>query len=218
MNLSVVIPGRNEEKNISAVVREAKKHSRSVLVIDDGSRDATSEEAEKAGARVLKHAINLGKGAAMRTGAACAIRKGADAIVFMDSDGQHAPKDIPRLAAALAGYDVIFTYRNLRSASMPLTKKAGNAFLDFLLKTLFGIRVVDAQCGYKIMTRDAYEKLGLKSSDYTIESEIAAKAGKKKLRFKQIPIETVYRDKYKGTTVLDGISIALRIVWWRFGI
>ncbi len=215
MKTFVIIPGYNEEKHIASVINETKKYSENIIAVDDGSKDDTFKEAERTKVAVLKHVINLGKGAALLTGAKYAISQGADAIIFMDSDGQHSPKDIPRLTSELEGSDVVFTYRNMRSSHMPLTKKIGNKVLNIMMKILFDISVADTQCGYKIMTSGAYQRLRLISSDYNIESEIAAKTGKYHLRFKQVPIETVYNDKYKGTTALDGMGIALRMLWWR---
>jgi len=216
MKLFVIIPAFNEANRITGVINEVKKYSKNIVVVDDGSKDKTYQEAKKTNVSVLRHAINLGKGSALRTGTEYANKQGADAIVFIDSDGQHNPKDIPRLIKDVSDTDVVFTYRNLKSMHMPLTKKVGNIVLNTLLKLLFKIKINDTQCGYKIMTSEAYKKLGLISSDYNIESEIAAKTGKYGLRFKQVPIETVYTDKYKGTTVFDGVGIAMRMLWWKF--
>ncbi|MBI2664965.1 glycosyltransferase family 2 protein [Candidatus Woesearchaeota archaeon] len=215
MKTFAVIPAFNEEKNIAAVVKSVKKHSKNIVAVDDGSQDRTYEEAKKAGVTVLRHIINLGKGAAMRTGSEFALKNGAEAILFIDSDGQHSAEDIPRLEKELDGADVVFTYRNLRSASMPAIKKFGNFVLNAMLSKLFRIKITDTQCGMKIMTADAYRKLHLISSDYNIESEIAAKTGKNKLRFRQLPIETIYTDAYKGTTVFHGIQIAMNMIWWK---
>jgi len=186
-----------------------------VVVVDDGSKDDTYSVAKKTKAIVIRHFINLGKGAALRTGTEYANNNGADVVVFIDSDGQHPPKDIPRLVKELGDNDIVFTYRNLSSEHMPLTKKLGNFVLNTLLRLLFGIKLKDTQCGFKIMTRPTYKRLGLISSDYNVESEIAAKTGKYGLRFKQVPIETIYRDTYKGTTVFHGMQIAMRMMWWR---
>jgi len=216
MKIFVIIPAFNESKNIGKVIRETKKYSKNIVVVDDGSKDKTYEAANKENVIVLRHIINLGKGAAMRTGSDYADKKGAEAIVFIDSDGQHSPKDIPRLVKELRNSDIVFTYRNLRSVRMPFTKKVGNFVLNFLLRMLFGIKIRDALSGLKIMTLRTYKKLNIISSDYSIESEIAAKTGKYNLRFKQMPIETLYMDNYKGTTVFDGISIAMRMFWWKF--
>lgn len=217
MNFYAIIPAYNEEKNIGQVIEKTKKFASAqrIIVVDDGSRDKTAAEAEKHGVSVLRHPINLGKGAGLRTGSLYACQKGAAAIVFMDSDGQHNPEDIPRLINTLKENDIVFTYRDLRSAHMPLIKRFGNAFLDTAMKLLFGIKVIDTQCGYKAMTRQAYEKLGLMSNDYSIESEIVAKTGKYGLKFTQAPIKTIYADRYKGVTVFDGITIFLKMLWWR---
>lgn len=217
MDFYVIIPAHNEEKNISRVIEETKKVAggSKIVVVDDGSRDNTSGIARQHSVTVIKHAINLGKGAALRTGCAYALKKGAEAIVLMDSDGQHKPADLPRLMNALNGNDIVFTYRDMKSAHMPLIKKFGNTFIDTATKLLFGITLNDTQCGYKAMTMQAYEKLALMSNDYSIESEIVAKTGKYRLRFTQVPIETVYVDRYKGTTVFDGINIVMKLLWWK---
>ncbi len=216
-NFYLVIPARNEATSIASVLQNAKKMvpGNRIIVIDDGSNDQTFSEAMAQGVIVLRHIINLGKGAALKTGCRYAYQKGAEGFIFMDSDGQHNPKDIPRILQSLEGNDIVFTYRNRKSVHMPLIKKFGNFSIDLLMKLLFQIKVQDSQCGYKAITRQAYEKLALISNDYSIESEIAAKTGKYRLRFAQIPIETVYADRYKGTTVFDGINIVMKMLWWR---
>ena len=216
MKTFVIIPAFNEGARIGKVVRESQKYSRNIVVVDDGSTDGTFREAAKTKATVLKHVINLGKGSALRTGSEYALRQGADTVIYIDSDGQHSPKDIPRLLKELRNADIVFAYRNLASANMPLTKKFGNFVLDTMLAVFFGVKIIDTQCGFKAITSKAYGKLELISNSYTIESEIAAKTGKHHLRFRQVPIETVYNDGYKGTSVFDGISIALNMLWWKF--
>ena len=217
MDFYVIVPGHNEEKNIGDVIRKAKKFvaASNIIVVDDGSRDGTAETARESGITVLRHVINLGKGAALRTGSQYSCSKGAEALVFMDSDGQHDPEDLPRLLEALKDSDIVFTFRERKSENMPMVKKIGNNIIDVLMSVLFHIKVQDTQCGYKAMTRQAYEKLQLMSNDYSIESEIVAKAGKYKLKFTQLPIKTIYADRYKGTTVFDGIKIVLKMLWWK---
>ena len=216
MKIFVIIPAFNEENRIGKVIRETRKYARNVVVVDDGSTDNTYSEAAKTGSDVLKHVINLGKGAALRTGTEYAIRKGADSVVYIDSDGQHSPKDIPELLKNIPDSDIVFAYRDLESKRMPIIKKLGNFALDRILRVCFGVKIMDTQCGFKAMTKKAYRKLGLISSSYTIESELRRKTGKYNLRFSQVPIETVYQNKYKGTHVFDGISIALNMLWWKF--
>jgi glycosyltransferase involved in cell wall biosynthesis len=244
MDFYVIIPGHNESGNIGMVLEKTKKFCAAgkIVVVDDGSRDGTAAEAGKHGVTVLRHAINLGKGAALRTGGKYCSGRGAEALVFMDSDGQHDPEDLPRLLEALKDNDIVFTFRDrnpnrllpigpsrmtpllkrsigkrsdLGTTDMPFIKKIGNTFINAVMKLLFHINVKDTQCGYKAMTRMAYEKMQLMSNDYSIESEIAAKTGKYKLKFAQLPIKTVYADRYKGTTVFDGVKIVLKMLWWK---
>ncbi|MBI2145063.1 glycosyltransferase family 2 protein [Candidatus Woesearchaeota archaeon] len=217
MDFYVIIPAHDESRNIGSVIDKTKMFATAgnIVVVDDGSRDGTAAEAARHGVTVLRHTINLGKGGALKTGCLYAYKKGAEALVFMDSDGQHDPEDIPRIIQALQGNDIVFTYRERKTAVMPLVKKIGNTFIDAAMRLLFNINVTDTQCGYKAMTRAAYEKLKLASNDYGIESEIVAKTGKYRLKFTQLPIKTVYADRYKGTTVFDGVSIVLKLLWWK---
>ena len=215
--LYVIIPAHNEAAHIGAVLERARKlvAPERIIVVDDGSRDNTAQEAKKRNVTVLRQVINIGKGSALRTGSTYACRKGAEALIYMDSDGQHDPEDLPRILAALSGNDIVFTCRAMTSQHMPLVKRFGNAFIDVLTKLLFHINITDTQSGYKAMTREAYEKLKLISNDYSIESEIVAKTGKYQLKFAQVPIKTVYADRYKGTTIFDGINIVMKMLWWK---
>lgn len=211
----VVIPAHNEEKHIEEVIKKTKKFAKNILVVDDGSKDKTVIIAEKSGAFVLKHIVNLGKGAALKTGCEYAIKKGAEKIVALDADGQHDPKEIPEFVKALNDADIVFGYRRLNK-NMPFVLRYGNWFIFFMTKLLFGLKIVDTQCGYRAFKSDAYNKIKWDSQDYSMESEIVANTGKAHLKYSQIPIETIYSDKYKGTTVIDGIRIVLNMVWWRF--
>jgi glycosyltransferase involved in cell wall biosynthesis len=211
----VVIPAHNEEKNIGRVIKKTRKFSKNVIVVDDGSKDKTAIIAEKSGAFVLKHIVNLGKGAALKTGCEYAIKKKAEKIVALDADGQHDPKEIPEFVKALNDADIVFGYRRLNK-NMPFVLRYGNWFIFFMTKLLFGLKIIDTQCGYRAFRADAYSKIKWDASDYSMESEIVANTGKAHLKYSQIPIETIYSDKYKGTTVIDGIRIVLNMIWWRF--
>jgi len=209
-----VIPGYNEEKSIGKVVKETKKYISDVVVVDDGSRDSTSLQAEKQGAIVLKHVINIGKGAALKTGCDYAIKNGAAKIVVLDADTQHEPSSIPLFLNALEEADVALGRRGLNK-NMPFVFRFGNWFINKTTKLLYGLSLHDTQCGYRAFTAEAYKKIKWKSSSYSMESEMIANIGKRKLKYKEIPIKTIYADKYKGTTVIDGIKIILNMAWWR---
>src|SRR3989344_5332933 len=208
-----VIPGYNEEKSIGKVVKETKKYISDVVVVDDGSRDSTSLQAEKQGAIVLKHVINIGKGAALKTGCDYAIKNGAAKIVVLDADTQHEPSSIPLFLNALEEADVALGRRGLNK-NMPFVFRFGNWFINKTTKLLYGLSLHDTQCGYRAFTAEAYKKIKWKSSSYSMESEMIANIGKRKLKYKEIPIKTIYADKYKGTTVIDGIKIILNMAWW----
>ena len=209
-----VIPAYNEEKNISGIVASALKYVDRVLVVDDGSRDGTQKSAEKAGAIVLRHLINLGKGATLRTGCDFAVSKGAKYIIVLDADAQHDPRDIPRFIEKLDKYDIVFSYRK-RSGQMPLVLRFGNWFISKTVSFLYGISLNDTQSGYRAFSRETYKKIRWAASDYSMETEMISKAGKQKLKYVQIPIGTIYSDRYKGTTILDGIKIVFNMFWWK---
>ncbi|MBI2541642.1 glycosyltransferase family 2 protein [Candidatus Woesearchaeota archaeon] len=209
-----VIPAHNEQKNIFGIIKKTKKYAGNVVLVDDGSTDKTKEFGNKAGAVVLRHIVNLGKGAALKTGCDFAFKKGAKFFVVLDADAQHNPEDMPRFIEKLRKYDVVFSYRKT-SSKMPFVLRFGNLFISNAVDMLYGIRLKDTQCGYRAFSREAYKKMRWSASDYSIESEMIARAGKQKLKYVQIPIQTIYSDKYKGTTIIDGIKIVLNLIWWR---
>ena len=209
-----VIPAHNEEKNISDVIRKAKLHVDGIILVDDGSKDRTSELGKKAGAIVLRHVVNLGKGAALKTGCDYAIKKGARFIVAIDADAQHKPSDIPRFIEKLEKYDIVFSYRKA-SKKMPFVLRFGNLFISRLVRIIYGIDLNDTQSGFRAFSEDAYKKIRWNASDYSMESEMIARAGKQRLKYVQIPIQTIYSDRYKGTTIIDGIKIVLSMIWWK---
>lgn len=209
-----VVPAYNEEKNIAGIIRKAKKYVDEVIVVDDGSKDRTKEAAEKANAVVLRHIVNLGKGAALKTGCDFAAKKGTKFMVALDADAQHNPDDIPRFIEKLRKYDMVFSYRKA-SRKMPLLLRFGNWFISNVARVLYGVKLNDTQSGYRAFSKKAYKKIRWNASDYSMESEMISRAGKQKLKYVQIPIKTIYSDKYKGTTIIDGIKIVLSMFWWK---
>lgn len=210
-----VIPAFNEEKRIREVIRRAAAHAEKIVVVDDGSSDGTFRAASMEGVVVLRHVVNLGKGAALRTGCDYAAGMGAKTIVAIDADGQHNPKDIPRFMEELGkGNDMVFGYRQGLD-KMPWIFRLGNSIINRTFRLLFGVRLRDTQGGYRAFTAEAYRKVRWNASDYSMESEMIAKLGKKRMKYSEIPIPTVYHDKYKGTTIKDGIKIILNMIIWR---
>jgi len=218
LRVAVVIPAYNEERSIGKVVREVKALVGDVIVVDDGSEDRTKEEAEKAGATVLRHVVNIGVGLATVTGNDYAVKKGYEIIANIDADEQHSPRDIPRALRHLQEHnlDIVFGSRFLGDTRrFPWVLKLGNKFLTYMNYLLFGSRISDTQTGFRLMRAEAWRGLGITSPGYSICSEIAAKAGMKKYKYGEIPVDTIFLDKFKGTTILDGVKIFIDMLKWR---
>ena len=214
----MVIPAYNEENTISRIVEEVKNYSEDVIVVDDGSVDRTSGLAEECGAKVLRHAVNMGAGFATITGNDYAVGRGFDIIVNLDSDGQHSASAIPKGIELLekGGFDIVLGSRFLESTErMPAILKLGNKFLTLMNRKMFGSNISDTQSGFRVLTSDAWKRLSPKSAGYSICSEISARVGIKRLKYAEIPIETVYLDTFKGSTIFDGIRIFVNMLWWR---
>jgi glycosyltransferase involved in cell wall biosynthesis len=215
MKTVAVIPAYNEEKHVGDVVREAKNHVDSVIVVDDGSKDATYEEAERSGAIALRHVVNMGKGFALQTGCEKAVTMG-DLIVVLDADGQHDPKEIPGMLKTLEkeGLDMVIGARPT-DKNMPAVLKAGNWWIKSMSSALFAIKAKDTQSGFRAFTKGAYDKIKWTSMGYFVETEMLINASKKNLRYREVPIKTIYHDNYKGTTLIDGIRISLNMLEYR---
>ena len=209
-----VIPAYNEEKYISKIIKETKKYVDKVIVVDDGSKDKSVSMARRSKAVVLTHLVNLGKGAALKTGCDYAIKSNASLIIAIDADAQHDPKEIPSFLKGLKNHEIVLGYRKL-NRKMPSVLKFGNWFINKTIRFLYDIKIRDSQCGYRAFTAKAYKNLRWKASDYSMESEMIAKMGKYRLSYTEIPIETIYSDRYKGTTVLDGIKIVFNLLIWK---
>jgi len=222
MKIFVVIPLFNEEKHIVKVLKDVSFYKLPVVVVDDGSIDDSKKmilDCRLKNTTLLEHKINLGKGAAMKTGADYAFSHGADAIIFMDSDGQHQASDLPKFIDALESgkYDIVSGSRNY-SYGVPLVRFLGNKFASVVMSAMFHIYISDVLCGFKGLTKNAYEKLRWDSSGYGVETEIVARAGKTKLNICEVPVGTVYHNKVKGVTILDAFGILGDVVRWKFTI
>ena len=222
MKISIVVPFYNEEKHISEVLQGLTKFKLPIVLVDDGSSDNYEGKIKNLSAKgvtLLKHKINIGKGAAMKTGADFAFGDGADAVIFIDGDNQHNPEDIVKFVDALksANIDAVFGTRNY-NYSVPLVRYLGNKFASLVLAMLFNIYVSDVLCGFKAFTKKGYEKIRWDSTGYGVETEMIARVGKTKIKFLEVPIKAIYHDKNKGVTILDAVGIMAEIIKWRFTI
>jgi glycosyltransferase involved in cell wall biosynthesis len=172
-----------------------------VLVVDDGSRDATAQIAREAGVRVLSFAGNRGKGAALRAGFE-ALRE-FDAVITLDADGQHPPECIPAfLRAAQDGADVVLGARE-RSAAMPAPRRFANSLSSGWASAIAGQPIRDSQCGYRLFRREVLERTPLSSGRYEVESEMVVRAARLGFRFAEVPVPTVYEGESHLTVARD---------------
>ena len=219
MKTFVVVPLFNEKKHINSVLKGIGAYNLPVVVVDDGSTDGSGVGIKSLRLRdviVLTHKINLGKGAAMKTGADFAFGKGADAVIFMDSDGQHEASDLPNFFEALKSgkYDVVLGSRNL-NYGVPLVRFLGNKFASVLMGFLFRIYVSDVICGFRAVTKVGYNKVKWDSDGYGVETEMIARIGKNRLKYCEVPVQTIYHNSVKGVTLLDAFEVLGNVIKWK---
>lgn len=188
MDYTVLIPAYNEAQPLAELLPGLLTLSPKVLVVDDGSTDGTAKVAERLGARVVRHGSNRGKGSAIITGLRAAS---TELVVIMDGDGQHDPRDAPRLARELSkGFDMVIGDRfSGDSAEMPLHRRIANSLIRGLLSTA---GVNDPLSGYRALRRSRFA--GLSEAGYETEMEMVLHAKRKRMRVREIPI----RVRYKG--------------------
>ncbi|MBI5466933.1 MAG: glycosyltransferase family 2 protein [Candidatus Kerfeldbacteria bacterium] len=213
-----IIPAFNEYTRLRQTVEQARPLVDAVVVIDDGSREPLAAHLPTLeGLTVLRHSVNLGKGAALTTGLQWATQAGFTIAVLLDADGQHNPAEIPDLIAPLQQQraDITFGVRSFHSG-MPLVARVGNIVLTKMVSLLFHVHVTDTQSGYRALRLAIYERIAWTSSRYSVETEMIVNVGKQKIAHVEVPISTIYHDKYKGTTVIDGVRIFMNMIAWRF--
>ena len=212
MNALALIPAYNEAAHIAAVVAGAAAHL-PVLVVDDGSADDTVRLAEKAGATVVRHVANRGKGTALVTGFGWALERGSGAVVTLDADGQHDPAEIPAFLDAFergAG-DLIIGRR--RFDQMPRARQWANATGSRLLSWAVGQRIYDNQSGYRLVSRRALETFRFTTTGFDLEVEMIAQAARAGLRIGWVPIRTIYAGEQSHINPLADTARFLRVVW-----
>jgi len=195
MKICIIIPTYNESKEIFRLVQEVKEQNPDVLVVDDGSKDNTAQIASDAGAVVLKNQVNAGKGSCLRKGFVYALTHNFDAVITMDGDGQHLPKDLQYFIclAGLSKSDILIGNRMLQTKGMPVVRLITNKFMSWLISLLSKQDIPDTQCGFRLIKRAVLEKIELKTSNYEIETEILIKASRNGFKIESVPITTVYR-------------------------
>lgn len=225
--LFVIVPAYNEEKNIGRVLSGLFEHrlklieggfkQMQIVVVDDGSSDDTFRVAQAAGAKVLRHEVNRGQGAALQTGNEYALQNGASFVVHFDADGQFNPADITRALAAMKdkNTDVILGSRFLDNRSqIPWTKKYIVLPVARLInRFLTGLKLTDVHNGFRILSRPALEKIKIIQDRMAHNSEIIKQIKQNNLSYLEYPVEVTYNEYGQG--VGGGLKIILEILQGR---
>lgn len=192
--ISVILPAFNEEISIGSMIISLKKYADKIIVVDDGSSDKTSEIAQLAGAEVIRHSSNLGKGAALKTG--FKVVGDADIIVTMDSDGQHNPDDIKKLVAPIENGEADIVngsrYLNGNGKNTPPYRRIGQTVLDKATSIGSHLDITDSQSGFRAFAIHTLPIFRFNSTNFGIESEMLIDASKTGLRIKEVEIGVRY--------------------------
>jgi glycosyltransferase involved in cell wall biosynthesis len=208
----VVIAAYNEVGVIARVVGEVRRCGYTVLLIDDGSTDATAATAEKAGAVVIRHPVNLGQGAALQTGIEYALREGADVIVTFDADGQHRVADIDVLIDAMAKHNVDFVFgsRVLGGAiNLPPTRRLLLKAATWFTRITSGLSVTDTHNGLRAMTQQGAGAIRLRQNRMAHASEFLNQVSASRLKYIEVPVTIEYSaySLAKGQKLGNSLSI-----------
>jgi glycosyltransferase involved in cell wall biosynthesis len=209
-----VIPAHNEAQVVRDVVAGLLAFCRNVVVVDDGSRDETAAVAREAGAQVVRHLINRGQGAAIRTGMDFALSRGAKVIVTFDADGQHDPADLPAMVAPLlrGECDVALGTRfQDRRSNVPRLRRLVLRGGIWFTRVVSGIKVTDTHNGFRAFSRRAAELIEINQDKMAHASEILDEIARQRLRYCEVPVRVRYSDysRQKGQSSLA----SLQIVW-----
>lgn len=222
LKVCVVIPAYNESTVIKDVIKDVIKtfkkspYAFEVVVVNDGSKDATAAQAQKGGATVIEHILNSGAGGATATGLSYANQNGFDFAVTMDADGQHLSSDVLKgiKSALKQKTDLLIGSRLIDTKGMSRVKVLGNKGLSTITYILFGTNVTDSQSGLRVFSRNALEKLRWKTSGYEFCSEMLWRAKQLGLVISEYPISAVYTEysKAKGQNNWNAINIVKSLV------
>lgn len=218
MHVIAVVPAFQAEKSVGSVVGgllsalPAGEGPR-VVVVCDGSTDRTGAEAERAGATLVRHAQNLGKGAALRTGMAFARDAGATAVVTVDADGQHPPEEAVRVALYPAPREaLVLGVRDLRRDGAPWPNRFSNGFSNVFLSFFGGFPLHDSQCGLRRYPVPETLELGARSDGYAFEAEILLRAARLGWRIDELPVRVIYPPEGERVSHFHSVRDPARIV------
>lgn len=220
MKITVVIPAFNEAKVISSVVSAVKGKVDEVIVVDDGSSDNTARVAKNAGAKVARHFLNRGQGAALQTGISFALKTGADIIVTFDADGQHVAEEIEQVVKPLllGEVDVVLGSRFLKPENkIPQSRTILLKLATWFTRLYTGLKVTDAHNGFRALSRRAAEVIKIRQDGMAHASEIIEEIKRHNLKFKEVgvTIKYTYYSLEKGQKLTNAFSIVWDLILGR---
>jgi glycosyltransferase involved in cell wall biosynthesis len=211
-----IIPAYDAARTVGDVVRDVLSIwpvRDAVLVVDDGSRDGTAEVARKAGARVLSHPRNRGKGAALRTGMASARVAGFDVCITLDADGQHPAAEALKLLLIEPDPNaLVLGVRDLRAAGAPLANQISNGISNFFLSIFTAKRLHDTQCGLRRYPLANGPDFDARDDGYAFEAEVILRAAATGVRIVEVPVRVVYPPEHERVTHFDSVRDPMRII------
>jgi glycosyltransferase involved in cell wall biosynthesis len=219
MKSTALIPAFNESATIRDVVWGLRGIVDHVLVMDDGSTDGTAGLARAAGAEVLCHETNKGKGHAIRTGLAALAERDFTHVLVLDGDMQHLPAEAARLleAAARTGADVVLGARQFGRDEMPASRYHANRVGSRALSAFVGVPLGDTQCGFRVFKLTALKGLRLRSRGYEIETEMLIKLARRRATMATVPVTAIYAGHAsKLRPVRDTTRTCFLAVYYRF--
>jgi glycosyltransferase involved in cell wall biosynthesis len=193
----VIMPAYNEERHILDTVKSVREKGFDVVVVDDGSSDQTVERAREAGAIVVQQARNMGKGEALQAGFRYAEEAGYDAVITMDSDGQHLPDDLVNFTSCheTTGAKAVIGNRMDETDDMPFIRKATNRTMSRWLSRIMHQEVPDTQNGYRLYACEILPLVGSRSKGFAAESEVLLHLAENDIIIASVPVQTVYGDE-----------------------
>ncbi|HMB44848.1 MAG TPA: glycosyltransferase family 2 protein [Candidatus Methanoperedens sp.] len=217
MTVTAILPAFNEEVSIGSAVLHARQHADHVVVIDDGSKDRTSEMAKLAGAEVIRHPKNMGKGMALRTGFEHAEKNGCKIVITMDSDGQHDPDDIRKLVAPIFNGEADIVngsrYMNGNDENTPFYRRIGQNILDKATNLNAGLQISDTQSGFRAFAWHTLPAFRFKSKGLAIESEMLMDAANAGFRIKEVSISARYDvDCSSENPIKHGLGVLANVI------
>ncbi len=212
---AAIIPAYQDEKHIGDIVRRTRERLNHVLVVDDGSSDRTAQRAREAGADVIAHDQNRGKGEAIKTGLGHWLDREVMWVSLLDSDGQHLPEEIDRFLAAAGATQPTFLIGNRMNnlTGMPFIRRVVNRYMSRQISRLCGQEIPDTQCGFRMLNRQLVPELLGGGDRFDYDTEVLIIASRKGYRIESVPITTVYSDQVSKIRPMRDAIRFLKLMW-----